>query len=509
MPPILRDVDERRFLVRWMTVALLLILVAAVRSVGFFNADEHFQTLEFASAKLGRTPWSALPWEYPARMRPWLQPALYTLGARGLAAVGVEDPFAWALGFRLLSGLLAWIGLVGLAVCCQRWIGEPSVRRLAVRALVLSYFVPFLAVRTSAESLSTSCAVLALCLVALGGDSAAPGLGVATGLLLGFACGLRYATAVVVVSILAWLVLVARAPARRLGWIVLGMAAALALALAVDRWGYGEWTLAVWNYAFRNFGEDRAALEFGSRPWYGYLFLLAHGPFALLNLLLAGAVVVAWVRYPRHVLTWATAPLALVQCAIAHKEVRFLFPIAMLSPLLLALAVGGVRWRRWAQVLAGVVVALDVVGLTALCILPAQPQVAFLRFVTRRFPAGLEAFSATPSSPWVRDKLTLYFYGPPPSGLLRWPGPARRRLRRRAAEPRGVVLGRVAGDRSLRVSRSLSLRPRGALASWLARGRREAAGGVGPLPLHDAHPLGAVVGRSAVGVGATRRAVLC
>ena len=417
-----REVEEHRFLARWMVLGLLLILVAAVQSVGFHNDDEHFQVLEFASAKLGRTPWSALTWEYSYRMRPWLQPALYTLGARALAAIGVESPFAWALCFRIFSGLVAWLGLVGLALCSGRWLAEPSARRLAIRALVLSYFVPYLAVRTSAESLSTSLVVLALCLIGLGADAAAPRLDLLAGGLLGLACGVRYATAVVVVSILAWLLLVGRAPARRLAGTLLGIAVALALGLVVDRWGYGEWTLPVWNYAWRNLGEDRAALEFGALPWYGYLFLLGHGPFAPLNLLLAGVGIVAWVRNPRHLLTWATAPLALVQCALAHKEVRFLFPIAMLSPLLLALAVGGVPWRRWMRVLAGVVVALDLVALAALSVLPARPQVAFLQFVARRFPDGLEAFQATPSSPWVRGKLTMYFYGPPPPGLRAWPG---------------------------------------------------------------------------------------
>ena len=134
-----------------MALGLLLILVAAVRSVGFHNADEHFQVLEFAGAKLGRTPWSALPWEYSFQMRPWLQPALYTLGARGLAGARRRGSLRWAFAFRLFSGLVAWLGLVGLAVCSGRWLAEPSARRLAIRALVLTYFVPYLAVRTSAE----------------------------------------------------------------------------------------------------------------------------------------------------------------------------------------------------------------------------------------------------------------------------------------------------------------------------------------------------------------------
>jgi hypothetical protein len=157
-------------------------------------------------------------------------------------------------------------------------------------------------------------------------------------------------------------------------------------------------------------------------PWYGYLLILTRGPFAPLDLLVALVLVAAWVRCPRHLLTWATAPLALVHCAIAHKELRFLFPIAMLSPVLLALAFRGVAWRGWARALAGVVVAFDLVALTALCVLPAEPQVAFLGFVAERFPSGLEGYMASPTSPWVWHELTMYFYGRPPAELRPWPG---------------------------------------------------------------------------------------
>jgi phosphatidylinositol glycan class B len=418
----LSDRQGRSFLARWMALALLLILVAAYRSEGFFASDEQFQVLEFAGSKLGLTPESALPWEYPYRMRPWLQPALYTLGARGLASLGVADPFAWAFAFRLFSGLVAWLGVVGLALCCERWLSEPAARRLALRALALLYFVPYLAVRTSAESLSTSCLVLAVCLVVLASERRPAAVDLGAGALLGLACALRYAAAVPALSLFAWLAIVGRSAPRRLGRMVLGLAAVLALALVVDRWGYGEWTLAAWNYAFRNFVEHRAALEFGARPWWGYLTLLALGPFGPLNLVVAAAVVVAWARHPRHVLTWMTLPLAVVQCAIAHKEVRFLFPIAMLSPVLLALALRGYTPRGWRRALATGVVAYDLAGLAALCLLPAQPQVAFLDFVHRRFANGLEAYLAAPSSPWDWRTLTLHFYGEPPRGLRPWPG---------------------------------------------------------------------------------------
>ncbi len=412
------------FRARWMALGLLLVVVAACRSEGFLNADEHFQVLEFAGWKLGRTPTSALPWEYHERMRPWLQPGLYTLGARGLGTLGVEDPFAWALAFRLFSGLVAWLGLVGLSRCAERWFPDAGQRRLAIRALVLLYFVPFVAVRTSAESLSTSCFVLALCLVVLRGEMVGAGAALVVGVLLGLSFGLRYAAGVMVASLLAWMALVARVPARRMATLAFGLAGALALGAAVDRWGYGEWTLAPWNYVAANFGRDVAASRFGAEPWYGYAILLARGPFGPINLVLAAAAVVAWVRHPRHVLTWSTAPLALVHCAIAHKETRFLIPVAMLSAPLLALAIGATPRRGWAKWAAGVLVAYDLAGLAALCLLPAQPVVPFQRFASRRFPQGLEALVASPRSPWIRRDLTMFFYAPPPPGLRRWPGVA-------------------------------------------------------------------------------------
>jgi hypothetical protein len=407
-----------------MTVGLLLILLAAWRSEGFLNADEHFQTLEFAGSKLGRTPVSALPWEYHERMRPWLQPGLYTMAARALAALGVDDPFRWAFAFRLFSGLMAWLGLVGLSLCADRWFANARARRLAVRAMVLLYFVPVLAVRTSCESLSTSCFVLALCLVVLGDGVPGPGPALLAGALLGLSFGLRYAAGVLVASLLAWMALVGRTPARTLACVALGIASALVAGLLVDRWGYGQWTLAPWNYASQNFGADRAAVEFGAQPWYGYLPILVRGPFGLLHVLLGAAVVMAWVRHPRHVLTWSTAPLAFVHCAIAHKELRFLFPIAMLAAPLLVLAIGAFPRSRWERWVVGGLLAYDLVGLAASCLLPLQPIIPFQRFATPRLRDGREAFVSSSGSPWAWRGLRTYFYAPPPPGLQPWPGAA-------------------------------------------------------------------------------------
>jgi phosphatidylinositol glycan class B len=51
-------------------------------SQGYFHPDEYFQTVEFASYKLGVTAQAELPWEFAERMRPFLQPATYYALAR-------------------------------------------------------------------------------------------------------------------------------------------------------------------------------------------------------------------------------------------------------------------------------------------------------------------------------------------------------------------------------------------------------------------------------------------
>jgi phosphatidylinositol glycan class B len=261
-------VDDRpwlRILLLWLGAGLLLIVIAAVQSDGYHHPDEYFQTLEFAGAKLGRTPAQELPWEYVYRMRPWLQPGLYVALARALGSMGVSDPFVWALGCRLVSGVLGWLAVVGMALCCYRWFVEPAARRAAVICLCLAWFVPYLAVRTSSESLAGSCFVLGLGWLILtstdGSRVSEPSSRLAlstVGFLFGLAFEFRYAVAVAVVAVVAWAVLVARLPARRMAWLAPGLLLALALGACADRWGYGAWVFPPYQYLFRNLVEDRA-----------------------------------------------------------------------------------------------------------------------------------------------------------------------------------------------------------------------------------------------------------
>ena len=222
----LSDPQWRRFVVRWSLISLLLIAVAAYFSYGFYQFDEHYQVVEFASYKLGRTPQWQLPWEFRLEVRSWLQPGLYYVAARIMGCVGVENPFTLAIGFRAISGLLGWTAITALMFAAGALGGSDQRRRAAVVLLALLWLLPYLAVRTSSESLSSDFLALGVVVLVLGSpavgsstrDKRAGGFTPAgagqrlfpkaalllAGLSFGLAFEFRFQIALAVIGVLAW-----------------------------------------------------------------------------------------------------------------------------------------------------------------------------------------------------------------------------------------------------------------------------------------------------------------
>src|SRR5437868_10741173 len=118
-----------------------LLLLAAVTLVTawfsqlFYNPDEHYQILEFLSWKLGITPVSELPWEFSARIRPWLHPLLYFLIAKPLILLGLKDMFIIVFVLRLTTGLLSLMALAIFVRAILPTLQSDEERRAFVRYL--------------------------------------------------------------------------------------------------------------------------------------------------------------------------------------------------------------------------------------------------------------------------------------------------------------------------------------------------------------------------------------
>ena len=236
---------------RKMALAGLCLLCLQVwQSDGYYHPDEYFQTAEFASYKLGSTPVTDLAWEFPARMRPFLQPAVYYGVIRALQAVGAFSPRAALTCFHAISALLGWGALLLLWRALAPRLPDERSRTWLLAACLFTWYLPFLTVRTSSESFSGS--FLAIGLAAYLLLEHRPALGAAlAGLALGFSFDARYQVAFAVLGFGAWMAWTRWTRRASLlapvGALALGFLLAAGLGLVFDRWGYGAWTFTPWN----------------------------------------------------------------------------------------------------------------------------------------------------------------------------------------------------------------------------------------------------------------------
>ncbi len=339
--------ETARFVRRYLAANLGFTCVTAWFSNAYFHIDEYFQVLELVWFKLGTASVWMLPWEHAAQMRPWMQPWLYWLVARVAGSVGIHDTFHLAFAFRLLTGVASWAALALFLQTTLPWLSGADEKRLHVRVATLLGFLPYLFVRTSSETLSMAAFTLGWAIALRGARSTKTGWDMPRlplarqlliGALLGLAFELRFQTAFLTFGLIAWLRFVGRIHLRALGALVGGGLAMVGVGALVDRWGYGAWSFPPWEYLQANIVEGAATL-FGRSLPFAYAWLLPANVFFPVVVALLLAASLAWLRHPRHPITWVTLPFLLLHNVLAHKEERFIFPVAILATNFVVMAI--------------------------------------------------------------------------------------------------------------------------------------------------------------------------
>jgi phosphatidylinositol glycan class B len=338
-----------RFVIKWSILSTLILFSTAFFSLSYYYYDEHWQTIEFAGLKMGKTTPEKMPWEYPAKMRSWLQPAIYVCIAKAAGAAGITDPFTLSMFFRFFSAFWGALMCASMMFCAHLLFHEERQRKAAVRIICLLGFLPYMLVRTSSESLSSSFSMAGFALLMLGSTGSNieqrqyPGMILfVTGVLWGLAFEFRYQCAFLVAGFIFWMVFVSiknrKIAARSAAVLFSGILLSVLLCTFIDMWGYGEFVFVPWNYLYQNIFLDKAA-EWGTLPFWGYILLIIKiNPSVLLIIILAAGTVCAWIRYPRHPLVWGTFLFFIAHCFVARKDLRFLMNMAVPSIMLLIYA---------------------------------------------------------------------------------------------------------------------------------------------------------------------------
>jgi phosphatidylinositol glycan class B len=336
--------DIAQALRRSLLILMAVTVVTAWFSVLFYFPDEHYQILEFMSYRLGITQPADLPWEFAARIRPWFQPLIYFSIAKPLLWLGLHNLFTLTFILRLLTGLFSVAALAVFARAILDTIAGDEQKRAFVRYLPLFGFLPYLFVRTASETFAAAFFAIALAMALRGYGARRL---VWAGLLCGLAFESRYQAAFLALGLFAWLAIVARVRIAALAAFIGGGLVAVAIGTLADRWGYGAWVFPPLGYLQFNVLGGGAEHQFGREPFFAYLYLMPAQFFFAITLVLMAALAAMWLRNPRHVMSWVTLPFVLAHVLVAHKEARFLFPLAILATAFPVLGFSPLlpRWR--------------------------------------------------------------------------------------------------------------------------------------------------------------------
>lgn len=371
---------------RYLLVALIAHVIAAIFSVGVHHADELYQIFEFAGYKLGLNTAAELPWEFAEQMRSGIQPLLIFIFTKICFVLGLHQPFIIAVLVRLLQGLFSFYLSIKLLKLFETQLTYAPLKKALWYAGLLFWLLPYFQVRFSSESFGFDLFLIGVLLYFA--NTPAQWLRYCLmGCFFGLAFLVRFQLSFMVLGFAAWLLFAKRLPIKQISLIILGFLFALSLGLIVDFWLYNEWVFSWWNYLVQNLFYNKAS-EFGTQPFYFFLtesFVQLAPP---LSIVIYAALFWFWIKQPKHWLSWITLPFIFLHFPIAHKETRFLMPVLPLLPIMAVLFYDAhiknessiwllLRTRGFIKLC----VIVNAIALAVVCLKPADPTTQSLNAI--------------------------------------------------------------------------------------------------------------------------------
>lgn len=363
--------------------ALVVFLITAWFSIGHHHSDEHFQILEFAQYKLGHISASDLPWEFHEQMRPSLQPWIAFISIKFFNILGITNPFIIATIFRVLSALFLWLVISKLnKVICEKYFQDKKWASLFYFASYLLWFVPYISVRFSSENYTQ--VFLLLGLYFLQKESWNYRNLILSGVFLGLSVLFRYQMGIAILGIFIWMLVWAQIRFSRLTLVYSSFLIVIIFGIYLDYLFYNEFVITAYNYLKLNLIEGRAS-DFGTSPWWYYLVTFVGAAAPPISIVLLASFVWGSVKLKNTVYVWSIIPFILIHCLVAHKEMRFLFPV---SYLFIFISIFGLmeyfrnrKIKRWHRRLFRVSIGINTVLLLFMMFRPANEMVANYKYL--------------------------------------------------------------------------------------------------------------------------------
>lgn len=366
-------------------VIIIVYVLVGINSVGYYQEDEHYQLVEFANYKMGWVSADKLAWEFHAQIRPGLQPFICYFIFKICGLISITDGYDLVLVLRLVSLSLSLIAIRLFIINYKSEI-EGNLHPFFIGISYLLWFVPFVAARFSSENWSGIFFLFALNLIQIAKKTRLTKHYSLLGLLLGASILFRYQSALLVVGTMLWFILIDKIKLKNLMIITYSIIIMLIMGFFLDHWLYGNFPLTLYNYFFQNIIKGVAS-NYGISPWYQYIIYIikSTGPFGILIFISCLLMVC---HQPKNVIFWAIIPFILIHSLIPHKELRFLFPLVYLVPLILTLAYQ-VFYRNVHNTLKYIIIIfalfLNLAGLVTVVTTAASSNTSVSNFIHRNY----------------------------------------------------------------------------------------------------------------------------
>ncbi|MCB9062712.1 MAG: hypothetical protein H6622_14400 [Halobacteriovoraceae bacterium] len=410
--------DWKDFYLKVFYIGLFIHIIIAIFSVGFHHFDEQWQILEFLNYKLGLSPSESLPWEFPNKMRSWMQPGLYYLMYKFMYSFIGANPFGMALVFRLFTSLVGFLSTMAACLSLHYFSTNKFQLKISIISCHVMWMIPYIQVRPSSEGMGSNLLLLSLSLMIhslmanLKRESLFTFL---IGLMMGFAFCFRFQIGIIIMFAWIWYLLVGRAKISNACLMALGIIVVTILNVFVDKWGYGVWTFSPWNYLNQNLVLGKLS-GFPPSPWWELIVKTITKGIPPLSIIFVGLYFYVWLRKPKSLFTWSTFPLCLVHSILSHKALRFIFPVFVLAPyaLLDALSMLGIDeswWKdsknRGKKVAIKILIGMNFLILLVVMFKPAKTAIKFYSFV---YNNNINKIYLYGGNPYVMVGLDLMFY---------------------------------------------------------------------------------------------------
>jgi phosphatidylinositol glycan class B len=303
-------------------------IFAVFYTEGFHRPDEYLGIFQWMQLKLGDISSEYLSWEFKAQIRTWIKPYFFSIIVTFCRFLKINNPFYQATILRFICSFFGFIAVYQISQSIIKSRKSDQFKKIALIAIGSLWFLPFIHARTTGENLGASFFVFGCHFFLKRKNFLA-------GLMMGLCFAFRFQMIFMIAPYILWQFIFNNFKVRPFAKLLAGMVTSTLISTTIDYFGYGNWTFTPFNYYYQNIVLGVAS-SFGVDPWwkyFDYIFFKGIPPFSLIFLLVS---LYSWIKRPFSIYSFVSIPFFIVHSLIAHKELRFLFPLWIFMPFLIA-----------------------------------------------------------------------------------------------------------------------------------------------------------------------------